>query len=132
MGGHTFVGDEMEQEAAQSFIDLIYATADGFISVAVMRHTEWVGLSRAVGRPEWLEDPRFQDTEGLEEHKNARLELTQDTGGSAAPAGRNVAPGPQCCDVLGDARRAPLRSARMRFDSSTASRANTESRSTWR
>ncbi len=77
MGGHTFVGDEMEQEVAQSFIDLIYETQDGFMSVAVMRHTEWVGLSRAVERPEWLEDERFQDTAGLEEHKNARLELTQ-------------------------------------------------------
>jgi len=77
MGGHTFVGDELTEEVAQSFIDLIYETADGFISVAVMRHTEWVGLSQAVGRPEWLEDPRFQDTSGLEEHKNARLELTQ-------------------------------------------------------
>lgn len=77
MGGHTFVGDELKTEAAQSFIDLIYETADGFISVAVMRHTEWVGLAKAVNRPEWLEDPRFQDTAGLEEHKNARLELTQ-------------------------------------------------------
>ena len=77
MGGHTFVGDEMKKEAAQSFIDLIYETADGFLSVAVMRHKEWVGLSKAVDCPEWLEDPRFQDTAGLEVHKNARLELTQ-------------------------------------------------------
>lgn len=77
MGGHTFVGDEFEKEVAQSFIDLIYETADGFISVAVMRHTEWIGLSRAVGKPEWLDDERFQNTAGLEENKNARLELTQ-------------------------------------------------------
>ncbi|MCH8159637.1 MAG: CoA transferase [Proteobacteria bacterium] len=77
MGGHTFVGDEMATEAAQSFIDLIYETADGYLSVAVMRHTEWVGLSRAVNEPGWLDDPRFQDTAGLELHKNARLEMTQ-------------------------------------------------------
>jgi len=77
MGGHTFVGDEMEKEAAQSFIDLIYETADGFMSVAVMRHKEWVGLASAVDRPEWLQDPRFQNTAGLEEYKNERLELTQ-------------------------------------------------------
>lgn len=78
MGGHTFVGDEMEKETAQSFIDLIYETKDGFISVAVMRHKEWCGLARAVGRPEWLDDPRFQDSEGLDRHKHARLELTQE------------------------------------------------------
>lgn len=78
MGGHTFVGEEMEIEAAQSFIDLIYETRDSYMSVAVMRHSEWVGLARAVGRPEWLEDPRFQDTQGLEDHKDARLGLTQE------------------------------------------------------
>ena len=77
MGGHTFVDDEMATEAAQSFIDLIYETADGYLSVAVMRHSEWAGLSRAVNEPGWLEDPRFQDTAGLELHKNARLEMTQ-------------------------------------------------------
>ena len=78
MGGHTFVGDELKKEAAQSFIDLIYETKDGFMSVAVMRHTEWVALSKAVGRPEWLSDERFQDTAGLEIHKHARLSLTQE------------------------------------------------------
>ncbi|WP_299396013.1 CaiB/BaiF CoA-transferase family protein [Pelagibius sp.] len=55
MGGHTFVGDEMEKEVAQSWIDLIYETRDGFISVAVMRHKEWVALARAAERPEWIE-----------------------------------------------------------------------------
>lgn len=77
MGGHTFVGDEMEIEMAQSYIDLIYQTKDGFISVAVMRHKEWLGLARAVERPEWAEDPRFRDSEGLDRHKHARLDLTQ-------------------------------------------------------
>ena len=59
MGGHTFVGDEMETERAQSFIDLIYETADGYISVAVQSNKEWEALTRAFGKPEWLTDPRF-------------------------------------------------------------------------
>lgn len=29
-------------------------------------------------RPEWLDDPRFQNSEGLDLHKHARLELTQE------------------------------------------------------
>ncbi|MEM7280970.1 MAG: CoA transferase [Pseudomonadota bacterium] len=78
MGGHTFVGDELESEVAQSFIDLIYETKDSYMSVAIMRHTEWVALAKAVNRPEWLEDERFQDTAGLEIHKNERLALTQE------------------------------------------------------
>ena len=78
MSGHTFIGDDSEREAQQSFIDLIYGTADGHISVAVMRRKEWESLSRAVGRPEWLEDPRFLDSAGLDTHKDARLEMTQE------------------------------------------------------
>lgn len=78
MGGHTFIGDEVPTETAQSFIDLIYDTADGYISVAVMRHKDWAGLARAAGRPDWLDDPRFQDSEGLDTHKHARLEMTRD------------------------------------------------------
>lgn len=78
MGGHTFVGEESETERAQSFIDLIYETADGHISVAVVRRKEWEGLSRAVGRPDWLDDPRFLKTPGLERHKDARVEMTQE------------------------------------------------------
>ncbi|MEQ8356209.1 MAG: CoA transferase [Kiloniellaceae bacterium] len=77
MGSHTFVGDELEKEVAQSWIDLIYETADGYISVAVMRHKEWCGLAAAAERPDWTEDPRFQNSEGLDAHKHARLELTQ-------------------------------------------------------
>ena len=78
MSGYTFIGDDFEREAQQSFIDLIYETADGHISVAVMRRKEWESLSRAVGRPEWLEDPRFLDSAGLDTHKDARLEMTQE------------------------------------------------------
>jgi crotonobetainyl-CoA:carnitine CoA-transferase CaiB-like acyl-CoA transferase len=77
MGGHTFIGDELDKEMAQSWIDLIYETRDGYISVAVMRHKEWCGLAAAAERPDWTEDPRFQDSEGLDTHKHARLELTQ-------------------------------------------------------
>ncbi|MGI9436755.1 MAG: CaiB/BaiF CoA transferase family protein, partial [Geminicoccaceae bacterium] len=77
MGGHTFVGEELDTERAQSFIDLIYETADGYISVAVVRRKEWEGLSRAVGRPDWLDDRRFLETPGLERNKDARVEMTQ-------------------------------------------------------
>ena len=53
MGGHTFVGDELETETAQSFIDLIYETSDGYISVAAFRRVDWEKLADAVGHPEW-------------------------------------------------------------------------------
>ena len=59
MGGHTFVGDEYEKETAQSFIDLIYETADGFISVAVQSDKEWEALCNAFEKKELITDERF-------------------------------------------------------------------------
>ena len=78
MGGNTFVGDEVQAETAQSFIDLIYETQDSYISVAAFRRADWVKLAEACERPEWVEDPRFLTSEGLEVNKPARLELTQE------------------------------------------------------
>ena len=78
MGGHTFVGDELPTETAQSFIDLIYETADGFISVAAFRRVDWEKLADACERPEWTTDERFMTSEGLEVYKTERLELTQE------------------------------------------------------
>ncbi len=78
MGGHTFVGDELEKETAQSFIDLIYETADGYMSVAAFRRVDWEKLADACERPEWKTDPRFLTSAGLEEYKPERLEMTQE------------------------------------------------------
>ncbi len=78
MGSQTFVGDELPQQDAASFIDLIYETADGYISVAVQSDKEWAALTRALDRPEWLEDPRFQTPELRHRNIDARLSLTQE------------------------------------------------------
>ena len=77
MGGHTFVGEEIERERAQSWIDLIYETRDGFITVAVNQNKEWERFAHAAERPDMLEDERFRTPEGRERFKNERLELIQ-------------------------------------------------------
>jgi crotonobetainyl-CoA:carnitine CoA-transferase CaiB-like acyl-CoA transferase len=80
MSGHTFVGDEIEEKPgteAQSFIELIYRTADGFMAVSAHTDSTWAGLAAAVGRPDWLDDPRFATVAAREINKPARLELTQ-------------------------------------------------------
>ncbi len=78
MGSQTFIGDELPQAEAASFIDLIYTTADGYISVAVQTDREWQALTRALERPEWLGDPRFLTPALRQQHIDARLELTQE------------------------------------------------------
>ena len=78
MGAHTFVGDELPRETAQSFIDLIYETKDGYISVAVQSNKEWQGLCRAFDTPEWLQDPRFATAALRGKNIDLRLQMTQD------------------------------------------------------
>jgi len=78
MGGQTYVGRPVSEAAAASFIDLIYETSDGHMTVAVMSDKEWANLTRAFERPEWLEDPRFK-TPALRDHNiNARLAMIQE------------------------------------------------------
>lgn len=78
MGGHTFIGDELDKEVAQSFIDLIYETADGYVSVAVMQDKEWQAFAAAVERPELLQDPRFATASLRDENKDDRLNAMQE------------------------------------------------------
>jgi crotonobetainyl-CoA:carnitine CoA-transferase CaiB-like acyl-CoA transferase len=77
MGDQTFVGDEPEHQTAASAHDLIYDTADGYITVAALTDRQWAGLARAVGRPEWIEDARFRTPALRHQNIEARLELTQ-------------------------------------------------------
>ncbi len=77
MGSQTFVGDDLPQQEAASFADLIYDTADTPISVAVQSDREWAALARALDRPDWLEDPRFRSVELRQLHIDERLALTQ-------------------------------------------------------
>jgi crotonobetainyl-CoA:carnitine CoA-transferase CaiB-like acyl-CoA transferase len=78
MGGQTFVGDEpVRQEAATAF-DLIYETADGYMTVAPLTDRHWAALARVAERPEWLEDQRFKTSALRHKNIDARLQLTQE------------------------------------------------------
>ncbi len=78
MGSQTFVGQDIPQQEAASFIDLIYETATGPISAAVQSNREWASLTRALDKPEWLEDPRFKTPALRQRHINERLIMTQE------------------------------------------------------
>ena len=78
MGAQTYVGEKVSQRTAASFIDLIYETKNGFMTAAVMTNKEWAALTRAVGHPEWLEDPRFTTPALRDTNIDARLQMIQD------------------------------------------------------
>lgn len=78
MGSQTFVGQDIPQQEAASFIDLIYETATTPISAAVQSNKEWAALTRALDTPEWLDDPRFKTPALRQRHINERLAMTQE------------------------------------------------------
>lgn len=103
MASQTFVGDELPQQEAASFIDLIYETSDGHVSVAVQTDREWAALTRALERPGWLEDERFSTPARRQENIDERLALTQDilrTRSSAEWLARLESEGVPCAPVL--------------------------------
>lgn len=103
MGGQTFVGKSVSEQRAASFIDLIYETKDGHMSVAVMSNREWTALCRALERPEWLEDARFQTPALRDKHIDERLSLTQEVLAARTTAfwlERLEAAGVPCAPVL--------------------------------
>jgi crotonobetainyl-CoA:carnitine CoA-transferase CaiB-like acyl-CoA transferase len=78
MGSQTFVGNELPQQAAASFVDLVYESAEGFLSVAVMSDKEWRGLTEALEKPEWLDDERFKTPALRDRNINDRIVVTQE------------------------------------------------------
>jgi crotonobetainyl-CoA:carnitine CoA-transferase CaiB-like acyl-CoA transferase len=86
MDSQTFATDQPVRQKAASSTDLVYETADGYITAAVQTNKQWEGLTRALDRPEWLDDPRFKTPALRAENVEARLQLTQDVliGGTSA------------------------------------------------
>ena len=103
MGSQTFVGDEPARQEAASAIDLIYETADGYITAAALTDRQWADLARSVERPEWLEDERFKTSALRQKNIDVRLQLTQEalmTRPTAVWLERLTAAGVPCAPVL--------------------------------
>jgi crotonobetainyl-CoA:carnitine CoA-transferase CaiB-like acyl-CoA transferase len=64
MIGHTFQGDEAPPGRALYDIYRLWETADGHLMYFAATDSEFHGLFRAVGHPEWIDDPRYGTTDG--------------------------------------------------------------------
>ena len=76
MGGLIFVGDEVDVTKYQGTMDLIYATANGFITAGAISDAEWRGLCNALNKPQWIDDARFSTTRERFRHAEQRKRLT--------------------------------------------------------
>ncbi len=55
--------------------DLIFKTLDGYITVGSLSDAEWRGLCGVLGRPEWIDDPRFKTPAARSANAAERLTL---------------------------------------------------------
>ena len=58
----TFLDNEQDPAQEQAGPDLIFRTADGYITAAAVSDAEWAGMCRAFCREELTLDPRFKTT----------------------------------------------------------------------
>jgi crotonobetainyl-CoA:carnitine CoA-transferase CaiB-like acyl-CoA transferase len=77
MGAYTFVDQPVAPEKAASFIDLIYETADGYITVSTMSNAEWAAFCRVAGREDLVDDPRFATPAARDTNVDERLAFVQ-------------------------------------------------------
>jgi crotonobetainyl-CoA:carnitine CoA-transferase CaiB-like acyl-CoA transferase len=75
MVAHTFITNK-NIVTRSNMRDLVFETTDGYITVGAVSDAEWAGLIRALERPEWLEDERFQTPAGRVKYADERLALT--------------------------------------------------------
>ena len=88
MARYTFVAaDEATRPSATRQVrDLVFETADGYITAGVVANAEWHAFAEAVGHPEWLEDERFKTPAARVAHWDQRLELMQSALGTKTSA----------------------------------------------
>lgn len=55
--------------------DLVFRTADGYLTAGAMSDREWVGLCRVLGHAEWIDDPRFRTPSARLRNQAERIEL---------------------------------------------------------
>lgn len=103
MAGYTWVGDETERARPQLAQDLVFETTDGFMTAGTVADAEWRGFCRAVGRPEWQDDPHFATTGARVIHVEERLARMQEALAGATTAEwleRLDAEGVPCAPIL--------------------------------
>ena len=105
MARHTLLADDADDRSSRypEVRDLVFKTADGYITAGAVSDREWAGLARALGREEWIEDPRFKTGDARVVNWDERLELMEEvflTDSSAAWIERLDAEQVPCAPIL--------------------------------
>ena len=73
MAGYTWRGEGGRGVRTTTNQDLVFETADGWITAGTVAYAEWEGFARATERPDLVEDPRFRTAADLVAHADERL-----------------------------------------------------------
>lgn len=105
MARYTFRRDDRGKGAApKQTRDLVFETADGYITCGTVSDAEWEAFAHCVGHPEWIRDPRFATPAARVAHWDERLELMQEAlagAGTAEWIERLDAADVPCAPILG-------------------------------
>ncbi|MEM9176520.1 MAG: CoA transferase [Myxococcota bacterium] len=71
---HTFLAEDKQMKPVARR-DLVFETLDGHVIASTVAFREWQAFCKAVERPQWLEDERFQSAAGIVVNAAARLEM---------------------------------------------------------
>jgi len=74
----TFPGGENTKPRGQLAQDLVFETADGYMTAGAVSDVEWRGMCEAFDKPEWLDDERFNSAHKRVVNAAQRLEATQE------------------------------------------------------
>jgi crotonobetainyl-CoA:carnitine CoA-transferase CaiB-like acyl-CoA transferase len=75
MAQYTVIGREATTADPTARPDLIFETADGYITVGTISNSEWQGFCAATGRSDLAEDPRFNTAAGRAINATERILL---------------------------------------------------------
>ncbi|NKB59777.1 MAG: CoA transferase [Alphaproteobacteria bacterium] len=78
MGGQTFVDNEVSEQRAATFIDLIYETKTDYITVSTMTNVQWAAFCKTADREHLLSDERFSTPALRDRNADERLSLIQE------------------------------------------------------
>lgn len=76
MGGLTYAEREFDPKQAGGAMDLVYETQDRHITAGVISDKEWLGMCRALGREDWIDDERFISASARFKNVGERKALT--------------------------------------------------------
>ena len=78
MGSLSFVGKEQDPAHSQKSPDLVFKTADGYITAGANSDSEWEGMCNALNRPDLICDPRFKTAQARSENIAQRRQIVSD------------------------------------------------------